>query len=67
MFKFSDIKVGDILINNKMEDEFKVLAIRICEDTYHLCIRSSKTKNKYFVRTRKGNEAKFGLAKIVHA
>lgn len=67
MFKFSDIKVGDVLINNKMEDEFKVLAIRICENAYHLCIRSLKTKEKYFVRTREGDEAKFGLAKIVHA
>ena len=67
MFKFSDIKIGDVLINNKMEDEFKVLAIIICENTYRLCIRSLKTKEKYFVRAREGDEAKFGLAKIVHA
>ena len=67
MFKLSDIRIGDILINNKMEDEFKVLAIRICENAYYLCIRSLKTKKKYFVRTRKGDEAKFCLAKIIHA
>lgn len=68
MFKFSDIKVGDVLIaNNANGSEYKVLEAGRQEDIYYFYIENLETKVKSNIRVREGTEAKFGLAKIVHA
>lgn len=68
MFKFSDIKVGDVLIaNNANASEYKVLRAAKEEDTYYFCIENLETKVESNISVREGAEAKFGLAKIVHA
>ena len=68
MFKFSDIKLGDILIaNNTNGSEYKVLEVERQEDAYYFYIENLQTKVRSRLKIREGNEAKFGLAKIVHA
>ena len=68
MFKFSDIKVGDILIaDNAAGSEYKVLETEIQGDAYYFYIENLKTKVRSSLRIREGNEAKAGIAKIVHA
>lgn len=68
MFKFSDIKVGDILIaNNTNGSEYKVLEAERQEDLYSFYVENLQTKARSCLRVHEGNEAKFGLAKIVHA
>ena len=68
MFKFSDIKVGDILIaNNTNGSEYKVLETEKREDTYYFYIENLQSRVRSRLRIREGNEAKFGLAKIIHA
>ena len=68
MFKFSDIKVGDILIaDNTDGSEYKVLETEIQGDAYYFYIENLKTKVRSSFRIREGNEARSGIAKIVHA
>lgn len=68
MFKLSDIKVGDILIaDNTDGSEYKVLEAEGREDAYYFYIENLKTKVRSSLRIREGNEAKAGIAKIVHA
>ena len=68
MFKLSDIKVGDILIaDNTDGSEYKVLEAEKREDACYFCIENLKTKVRSSLRIREGNEAKAGIAKIVHA
>lgn len=68
MFKFSDIKVDDILIaNNTNASEYKVLRAAKQEDIYYLCVKNLETKVESNIRVREGAEAKFDLAKIIHA
>ena len=67
MFKFSDIKVGDILIASKDGSEHKVLEAEKREDTYHFYIENLQSGARTLFRMHEGNEAKFGLAKIIHA
>lgn len=68
MFKFSDIKVGDILIaNNANGSEYKVLEAAKQEDIYYFYVENLETKVESNIRVREGTEAKFGIAKIVHA
>ena len=68
MFKFSDIKVGDILIaDNTDGSEYKVLEAEGREDAYYFYIENLKTKVRSSFRIREGNEARSGVAKIVHA
>lgn len=68
MFKFSDIKVGDILIaDNTDGSEYKVLKAEKQEDTYYFYIENLQTRVRSSLRVREGNESKFGLAKIIHA
>ena len=68
MFKFSDIKVCDILIaNNTDGSEYKVLEAEKQEDAYYFYIENLQSKVRSRLRIREGNEAKAGIAKIVHA
>ena len=68
MFKFSDIKVGDILIaDNTSGSEYKVLEVEKQEDACYFYIENLQTRVRSRLRIREGNEAKFGLAKIIHA
>ena len=68
MFKFSDIKVGDILIaDNASGSEYKVLEAEKREDAYYFYIENLQTKVRSRLGIREGSEAKFGLAKIIHA
>ena len=68
MFKFSDIKVGDILIaDNTSGSEYKVLEAERQEDTYYFYVENLQSNTRSRLRIREGNEAKFGLAKIIHA
>ena len=68
MFKLSDIKVGDILIaDNTDGSEYKVLEAEKREDVYYFYIENLKTKVRSSLRIREGNEARSGIAKIVHA
>ena len=68
MFKFSDIKVGDILIaNNTSGSEYKVLRVAKEKDIYYFCLENLETKVESNIHVRKGSEPKFGLAKIIHA
>lgn len=68
MFKFSDIKVGDILIaNNTNASEYKVLEAAKQEDIYYFYIENLQTKVRSRLHVHEGAETKFGLAKIVHA
>ena len=68
MFKLSDIKVGDILIaDNTDGSEYKVLETERQEDAYYFYIENLKTKVRSSFRIREGNEARSGIAKIVHA
>ncbi len=68
MFKFSDIKVSDILVaNNTNASEYKVLRAAKQEDIYYFCVENLETKVESNIHVREGTEAKFGLAKIVHA
>ena len=68
MFKFSDIKVGDILIaDNASGSEYKVLEAERQEDACCFYIENLQTKVRSSFRIRKGNEAKAGIAKIIHA
>ena len=68
MFKLSDIKVGDILIaDNTDGSEYKVLEAERQEDAYYFYIENLKTKVRSSFRIREGNEARSGIAKIVHA
>ena len=68
MFKFSDIEVGDILIaDNTNGSEYKVLEAERREYAYYFYIENLKTKVRYILRIHEGNEARSGIAKIVHA
>ena len=67
MFKFSDIKVGDILIASRAGSEYKVLEAERQEDTYYFYVENVQSKTRSSYRMHEGNEAKFGLAKIIHA
>ena len=68
MFKFSDIKVGDILIaDNASGSEYKVLEAERREDAYYFYIENPQTKVRSRLIVHEGNEARFGLAKIIHA
>ena len=68
MFKLSDIKVGDILIaDNSDGSEYKVLEAERREDAFYFYIENLKTKVRSSLRIRDGNEARSGIAKIVHA
>lgn len=68
MFKFSDIKIGDILIaNNSNGSEYKVLEADKKEDGYRFCVENLETKVKSNIYVQEGTEYKFGLAKIIHA
>lgn len=68
MFKFSDIKVGDILIaDNASGSEYKVLETERQEDACYFYIENLQTRVRSSLRVREGNESNFGLAKIVHA
>ena len=68
MFKFSDIKVGDILIaDNASGSEYKVLKVERQEDAYYFDIENLQTKVRSRLRVREGNEARADIAKIVHA
>ena len=68
MFKLSDIKVGDILIaDNTDGSEYKVFEAERRGDTYYFYIENLKTKVRSSLRIREGNEARSGIAKIVHA
>ena len=68
MFKFSDIKVGDILIaDNTDGSEYKVLEAEVREDAYYFYIENLKTKVRSSFRIREGNEARSGIVKIIHA
>ena len=68
MFKSSDIKVGDILIaDNTDGSEYKVLEAEGREDAYYFYIENLKTRVRSSFRIREGNEARSGIAKIVHA
>ena len=68
MLKLSDIKVGDILIaDNTDGSEYKVLEAGRREDAYYFYIENLKTKVRSSLRIREGNEARSGIAKIVHA
>ena len=68
MFKLSDIKAGDILIADNTEgSEYKVLEAEGREDAYYFYIENTKTKVRSSLRIREGNEARSGVAKIVHA
>ena len=68
MFKSSDIKVGDILIaNNTSGSEYKVLEVERREDACYFYIENLQTKVRSRLRIREENEAKAGIAKIIHA
>ena len=67
MFKFSDIKVGDILIASKAGNEYKVLEAERQGDVYCFYIENLQSKSRTRYRMQEGTEAKFGLAKIIHA
>ena len=68
MFKISDIKVGDILIaDNASGSEYKVLEAEKREDAYYFYIENLKTRVRSSLGLREGNEARSGIAKIVHA
>lgn len=68
MFKFSDIKVGDILVaNDSRGGEYKVLEAAKQENIYYFYIENLQTKVRSRLHVYEGNENKFGLAKIVHA
>ena len=68
MFTLSDIKVGDILIaDNTDGSEYKVLEAEGREDAYYFYIENLQTRVRSSFRIREGNEARSGIAKIVHA
>lgn len=68
MFKFSDIKAGDILIaSDPNEHEYRVLNLERREDAYYFYIESLQNHAKYSLRVREGDEYKLGVSKIVHA
>ena len=68
MFKFSDIEVGDILIaDNADGSEYKVLEAERQEDACYFYIENLRSKVRSRLRIREGNEAKAGIAKIIHA
>ena len=67
MFKFSDIKVGDILIASKAGNEYKVLEAEKQEDVYLFYVENLQSKTRSRYRMHEGSEDKFGLAKIIHA
>ena len=68
MFKFSDIKAGDILIaDNTDGSEYKVFEAERRGDTYYFYIENLKTRVRSCLRINKGNEDMSGIAKIVHA
>ena len=68
MLKFSDIKVGDILIaDNASGSEYKVLETERREDAYYFYIENLKSEVRSLLRIREGNETRSGIVKIVHA
>lgn len=67
MFKFSDIKEGDMLIASKDGSEHKVLETERQGDVYFFYIENLQSKARTLFRMHEGNEDKFGLAKIIHA
>ena len=68
MFKFSDIKVGDILIvDSPNGNEYKVLEAERLGDTYYFYSEDLQNKVSSHFMVHEGNERNFGLAKIVHA
>ena len=68
MFRRSDIKVGDILIaDNASGSEYKVLEAERREDAYYFYVENLQTRVRSRFRIREGNEAKAGIAKIIHA
>ena len=67
MFKFSDIKEGDILIASKAGSEYKVLETERQGDAYLFYLENLQSRRRTLYRMQEGTEAKFGLAKIIHA
>lgn len=67
MFKFSDIKVGDMLIASCNGDEYKVLETEKQEDGYLLYVENLQNKARTLFKVPEGTEAEFGVAKIIHA
>ena len=67
MFKFSDIKIGDILIASCNGNEYKVLEAGRREDAYILYVENIQNKERTCFMVHEGNETRFGLAKIIHA
>ena len=67
MFKFSDIKEGDVLIASNNGNEYKVLETEKREDIYYFYVENIQSKSRTLYGMYEGNEAKFGLAKIIHA
>ena len=67
MFKFSDIKVGDILIASRVGNEYKVLETEKEEDVYLLYVENLQNKARTLFKVPEGTEAEFGVAKIIHA
>lgn len=68
MFKFSDIKVGDILIaSNPNGNEYKILDLEKREDFYYFYIESLQNHIESHLRVREGDENRLGVSKIIHA
>ena len=67
MFKFSDIKVGDMLIASRNGNEYKVLETEKQEGGYLLYVENLQNRARALFKVPEGTEAKFGVAKIIHA
>ena len=67
MFKYSDIKEGDMLIASCNGNEYKVLKTEKQEDGYLLYVENLQNKARTPFKVPEGTEAEFGVAKIIHA
>ena len=67
MFKYSDVKVGDMLIASCNGNEYKVLETEKQEDVYLLYVENLQNKARTLFKVPEGTEAEFGVAKIIHA
>ena len=67
MFKYSDVKVSDMLIASCNGNEYKVLETERHEDTYFLYVENLQNKARTLFKVPEGTEAEFGVAKIIHA
>ena len=67
MFKYSDIKVGDMLIASCNGNEYKVLETEKQGDTYLIYVKNLQNKERTLYKVPEGTEAEFGVAKIIHA